>query len=61
VALVAGARDRLRRNALLVRAGSGLRDLEQVPPDRLLSRIVAADLDVAALPELVEPTRLLGP
>ena len=60
VALVAAAGDPLGGDALLLGLGAGLGELEQVPADRLLGGVVAAQLDVAVLPELVQPLALLG-
>jgi hypothetical protein len=37
-----------------------LRELEQVPPHRLLERGLTVDLDVGPLPEVVQPLPLLG-
>ncbi len=60
VAVVAAAGDPLGGDALFLSARRGLTELEQVPAQRLLRAIVAAQLHVAALPELVEPLALLG-
>jgi hypothetical protein len=59
VTVVAAGAESLRGDALLVGAGTCLSHLEQVPSDRLLCLGVAVDLDVAALPEGVEPGTLL--
>ena len=59
VALVAAAGDRLGGDALLLGLGAGLGELEQVPAQRLLPGVVADELDVALLPEAVEPLALL--
>ncbi len=60
VAVVAAGRDRLRGDSLLMCARRSLGELEEVPAERLLVRVVAAQLDVRRLPELVEPLTLLG-
>ncbi|MDF2574998.1 MAG: hypothetical protein K0S05_1910, partial [Agromyces sp.] len=55
VAAVAGARDTLRRHPAAIGTGGGLGELEEVPPGGLLDRRLRLDLDVGAVPEVVEP------
>src|SRR5699024_3414922 len=59
VALVAGAGHALGGDAPLVRAGRGLRQLEQAPAGGLLGRGLAGQLDVRAAPEVLEVLTLL--
>ena len=60
VAVVAAPGDTLRGDALLVRARRRLSELEDVPADRLLRLVVAAQLDVGRRPEAVEELTLFG-
>ena len=60
VPVVAAGGHALGRDPLLVRPRRCLGELEQVPPDGLLGRWIAGDLDVAVRPEVVEPRLLFG-
>ncbi len=59
VAVIAASRDALGGDALLVRSRRRLGQLVQIPAQRLLGAVVAAEFDVGAGPELVEPDALL--
>ena len=60
VTVVAACGHAFGGDALLLGLDRGLRELEQVPSDRLLSGVVAVDLDVGRLPESFEHRGLLG-
>ena len=60
VAFVAAAGHAFGGDALLLGLGAGLGQLEQVPAHGLLAGFIAEQLDVAALPEVVQPCPLLG-
>src|SRR5690606_1470592 len=60
VAVVAGPRQALGRDHAALCARARLQDVEQAEPDGLLDLGVALDLDVRALPELVQELLLLA-
>src|SRR5690606_25154592 len=59
VPVVAATGEALRRDRPSLGTGRGLDHLEQGEPDRLLELVVAVDLDVGVVPELVEVAPLL--
>ena len=60
VAVVAGAGQPLRRDRPALAAGARLQRVEEAEADRLLQLGVAVELDVGALPEVVEVGALVG-